>query len=54
MQTLLFCIIDTEGSMELDAKVQALLCDYIDLHDSVYISLVSVSLIYFKIFINIK
>jgi hypothetical protein len=43
VQVLLFCIIDTEGSMGLDTEVQKLLGGYIDLHDAVYISLKSVS-----------
>jgi hypothetical protein len=43
IHALLFCILDTEGSMEMDATVQALLNDYIDLRYSVYVTLVTVS-----------
>jgi hypothetical protein len=42
--TLIFCIFDTVGVMELDRNIQGLLNDYNDLNKtSVYIALVTVS-----------
>jgi hypothetical protein len=41
--SLSFSIINTEGVMELGGNVQAQLNDYIDVHESVYITLMTVS-----------
>jgi hypothetical protein len=40
----MFCIIDTEATIELDENLHELLNNYLDLNASIYIALITVSI----------